>query len=191
VFNDRSSVIAFLKTRRSGKPRNMMAPGPSEEELETIFGIATRVPDHGKLAPWRFVVIQCRDSFAALLDRAYRLEKPEPTSVELRAIDAFARQGATLIVAIARPTASSKIPVYEQMLSVGAAIYNLELAATSMGYLASWLTGWAAYSPVVLKELGGTGDEKIAGFLFLGSPVGELEERVRPDLGQVVSYWSG
>lgn len=189
MFNDISSPLALLETRRSGKPREMVEPGPTPAGIERILRIATRVPDHGKLSPWRFVVIEDRDAFADLIARAYASERPDAGRLEVKANEEFARQAPTLIVAISRPTAESKIPLREQKLSMGAAIFNLQLGAIALGYVAGWLTGWAAYSPVVLEALGGKEGEEIAGFLFLGSPAKPLEERPRPELEAVVSHW--
>ena len=191
MLNDLSSPLALLETRRSGRPRDLVAPGPTADELERILAIAMRSPDHGKLHPWRFVHVQQdrRADFAALLDRAYRIDNPEPRRLEIEANERFAHQAPELIVALSSPTEGHKIPVWEQQLSCGAACMNLLLAAHAMGYAAGWVTGWAAYSPAVLEAFGGPG-ERIAGFLFLGTPGVELEERVRPEFGEVVSEWA-
>ncbi|MFM9977272.1 MAG: nitroreductase [Sphingomonadaceae bacterium] len=190
MFNDPSSPLALLQTRRSGKPRDMIAPGPSAIALRTILEAAMRVPDHGKLAPWRFIVIGAdqRARLATLLTETYRAEKPEAGRVEIEALEAFAHQAPTLVVAMSVPVAESKIPVWEQKLSVGAAIMNLLLAAHAMGFVGSWLTGWAAYSETVAHTLGGAG-ARIAGFIFIGSPGRPLEERPRPDYDTVVQHW--
>ncbi len=192
MFNDLSSAKTLLATRRSGKPRDMVAPGPGDAELREILEAAIRVPDHGKLAPWRFVIVPAdqRDSFAALLERAYRETRPDPGKLELEANDQFARQAPTLVVALSKPAHASQIPIWEQQLSAGAACMNLVTAATARGYVAGWLTGWAAYSPIVRDGLG-EGDEKIAGFIFIGSPSRPLDERPRPEYEAVVSIWRG
>jgi nitroreductase len=191
MLNDRSSILALLATRRSGRPRDLVAPGPSAVELRQILAAAMRTPDHGKLHPWRFVHVaqQRRGDFAALLDRAYRIDNPEPRRLELEANERFAYQAPELVVALSSPTEGHKIPVWEQQLSCGAACMNLLLAAHALGYAGGWVTGWAAYSPAVLEALGRTG-ERIAGFLFLGTPGAELEERPRPDYDDVVSEWA-
>lgn len=191
MLNDRSSTLALLKTRRSGRPRDLVAPGPTSAELEEILGAAMRAPDHGKLHPWRFVHVarDQRDAFAALLDRAYRIDNPAPGRLELEANERFARQAPELIVALSSPTPDHKIPVWEQQLSCGAACMNLLTAAHAMGYAAGWVTGWAAYSSTVLAAFGYS-DERIAGFIFLGTPEVELEERMRPERGEVVSQWA-
>jgi nitroreductase len=194
MFNDRSSALTLLETRRSGRPRDLVAPGPSPEELRRILAVAARTPDHGKLHPWRFVHVprSRRDALAALLDRAYRAGQPEPGRLEIEANERFARQAPELVVALSTPTLPHKIPLWEQRLSCGAACMNLLVATHALGYAAGWVTGWAAYSPAVKEAFGATGEEdRIAGFIFLGTPGHELEERLRPELAEVVSEWAG
>lgn len=190
MFNLRSSALDLLMTRRSGRPRDLGPPGPSAGELEQILAVAMRTPDHGKLHPWRFVRVghDRRDAFAALLQTAYLIDNPDPGRLEIEANERFARQAPELIVALSSPTPDHKIPVWEQQLSCGAACMNLVLAAHAMGYAAGWVTGWAAYSPAVLAAFGAP-PERIAGFIFLGTPGAELEERLRPDPGEVASEW--
>lgn len=192
MFNDLSSTLALLATRRSGRPRDLVAPGPGPDQLRKIFEIAMRTPDHGKLHPWRFVHVPraCRADFAALLQSAYRAANPEPGRLEIEANERFAHQAPELVVALSRPTAGIKIPVWEQELSCGAACMNLLLAAHAMGFAGGWVTGWAAYSPEILAAFGSP-EERIAGFIFLGTPSAELEERPRPDYADVVSEWDG
>ena len=191
MFNDLSSTLSLLETRRSGRPRDLVAPGPDADQLRRILAIATRSPDHGKLHPWRFVHIsqRRRDAFAALLDGAYRIDRPAPGRLEIEANERFARQAPELIVALSSPTEGHKIPLWEQQLSCGAACMNLVLAAHAMGFAAGWVTGWAAYSPAILAAFGAP-PERIAGFLFLGTPGAPLEERLRPDYDEVVSEWT-
>jgi len=193
MFNDRSSPSTLLATRRSGKARDLIAPGPNAGELHRILAAAMRVPDHGKLAPWRFVVIGAdrRDAFAALLTDAYLAEKPSAGRLEIEAIEQFARQGETIVAVLSTPAENSKIPRWEQELSAGAACMALLIAAHAEGFVGSWLTGWAAYDPIVLQALGGAPSDRIAGFLFLGSPSRQLEERPRPVYEAVVSIWKG
>jgi nitroreductase len=191
MLNDRSSILALLATRRSARPRDLIAPGPDPEELHLILTIAARTPDHGKLTPWRFVHVPAgrRDAFAAMLDAAYRIDRPEPGRLEIEANERFARQAPELIVALSAPVQEHKIPVWEQELSCGAACMNLVLAAHAMGYAAGWVTGWAAYSDAVLRALGGRPGERVAGFIFLGTPGAEPEERIRPEYDEIVSEW--
>jgi nitroreductase len=192
MFNDLSSATHLLATRRSGKPRDMIAPGPGTAQLRTILEAAIRVPDHGKLAPWRFVIIadDRRAALADLLTTAYRAEKPAAGRLEIDAMVQFAHQAPTLIVALSAPVESSKIPRWEQELSVGAACMNLLTAAHAHGFVASWLTGWPSYNADV-RDAFGTNDQRIAGFIFIGSPARDLEERPRPEYDSVVSHWQG
>ena len=190
MFNDRSSTLSLMRTRRSGRPRDLVEPGPGADELRQILEIAMRTPDHGKLHPWRFVHVakDRRDAFADLLHRAYRVDNPDPGRLEIEANERLARMAPELVVALSSPTPGHKIPVWEQELSCGAAVMNLHLAAHAMGYVAGLVTGWAAYSPMVLEAFGAP-PERIAGFIFLGTPAIELEERPRPEYDQVVSEW--
>jgi nitroreductase len=190
MFNDTSSMSALLATRRSGKARDMVAPGPDSAQMARILAAAIRVPDHGKLAPWRFIVIgpEQRDAFADLLHRAYRETRPEPGRQELASIEEFARQAPALVVVVSCSDPASAIPVWEQELSAGAACMNLLAAAHAEGFVGSWLTGWAAYSDTVRAAFASRG--KIAGFIYLGTAGRELQERPRPDYDAVVSNWS-
>lgn len=191
MLNDRSSILSFLETRRSARPRDLVVPGPDAKELQRILTIATRTPDHGKLAPWRFVHVPAakRTEFAAMLEAAYRAANPDPGRLEIEAVQRFAHQAPELIVALSAPVPSHKIPVWEQELSCGAACMNLLLAAHALGYAAGWVTGWATYSDAVLHALGGKAGERIAGFVFIGTAGAEPEERIRPEYEEIVSEW--
>lgn len=193
MLNDLSSPATLAATRRSGKPRDMGPPGPTPAQLDRILAATTRVPDHGKLAPWRFVVVPAdkREAFAALLERAYRVDHPEPGKVELEAVRQFALQAPTVIVALSSPSPGSHIPLWEQQLSTGAACMSLLWAAHAEGLVAGWLTGWAAYSDMVRDALGGGEGDRIAGFLFIGTPTRPLDERPRPERDKVVRIWGG
>jgi len=190
MFNDTTTPLSLLLSRRSGKPRDMIAPGPDAAQLETILTVASRVPDHGKLAPWRFVTVAAdqRDALADLLVSAYQAEKPEAGKLELDAMMQFAHQAPSLVVVLSSPVAGSKIPLWEQELSTGAACMQLLNAAHALGFVGGWLTGWPTYSARV-RDAFGTGHERIAGFVFLGSPSKALEERPRPNLSDVVRAW--
>lgn len=190
MFNDLSSPLALLQTRRSGKPRDLIAPGPDDAQLRQILEVALRTPDHGKLAPWRFVIVpqDKREKLAALLEAAYRAEKPEAGRLEIEAMHQFAHQAPTLVVALSKPVAGSKIPVWEQELSAGAAIMNLLHAAHALGFAGGWLTGWPSFNDDV-RDAFGSADERLAGFVFIGTPSRALEERPRPDYNDIVSTW--
>jgi nitroreductase len=188
MFNDTATPLTLLATRRSGKPRDLVAPGPDADQLARILAIAARTPDHGKLAPWRFVVVEDRDAFATLLADAYRAERPDAKRLELDANEQFARQAPTLVAVLSSPRADSHIPSWEQELSAGAVAMNLLHAAHALGFAGGWLTTWAAYSDAVRDALGQP-HERIAGFVFIGTPSRALEERPRPDMDAIVSSW--
>jgi nitroreductase len=188
-FNDRSSTLSLLETRRSGKARDLVAPGPDADQLRQILAIASRVPDHGKLAPWRFVLIEDRAAFSALLTRLYKSQKPDAGRLELEAMDSFARAAPTLVALIALYR-EGHIPAWEQELSACAAAQNLLLAAHAQGFVGNWLTGAPAFLPGIADELGVPGG-RVAGFFFVGTPTKPLEERPRPQLSDVVRRWPG
>ena len=191
MLNDRSSALSLLRTRRSGKPRELVGPGPSANELDQILAIATRVPDHGKLTPWRFVVVseEQRQDFALLLRRALAEEDECATAAKHEKADQFAHYAGTLVVLVSSPIQGHKIPLWEQELSSGAAAMNLLLGAHALGFVAGWVTGWYAYSPKISAAFCEPG-ERIAGFIFIGSPMRELVERPRPTLDAVVRHWA-
>ncbi|MFA6117748.1 MAG: nitroreductase [Sphingomonas sp.] len=191
MFNDTSSPLALLTTRRSGKPRDLVAPGPDQAQLDRIVEIAARTPDHGKLAPWRFVVVPSdrRDALSDLITSAYRAERPQASRLEIEAMDQFARQAPALVVVLSAPKPESHIPLWEQELSAGAACMNLLHAVHANGFAGGWLTGWAAYNDSV-RDAFGTAPEKIAGFVFIGTPSKPLEERPRPESDKIVRYWT-
>jgi nitroreductase len=190
MLNDLSSLLALLETRRSGKPRELIGPGPNDDELERILAIAARTPDHGKLFPWRFVTVGAdqRDQLAALLRQALSENDSQATPAHHQKEEDFAHYAGRLIVLVSAPIEGHKIPVWEQQLSCGAAGMNLLLAAHALGYVGGWVTGWRAYDERVRAAFCGPG-ERIAGFIFIGWPGGELEERPRPPLGAVVRPW--
>lgn len=170
----------------------MIEPGPSRAQLRQMLEIAIRVPDHGKLAPWRFVHVpeEARPEFAQLLHRAYRTDNPDPSRAEVEAVDRLAYQAPALVVALSSPVEGTKIPVWEQELSCGAACMNLLTAVHALGFVGGWITGWACYSEEVRRAFA-RGDERIAGFIYIGSPGHPLEERQRPAYDFAVSEWRG
>lgn len=168
----------------------MVAPGPSAGELEQILTIGARTPDHGMLSPWRFVTVadDQRDELARLLTEALAEEEPGAPAAKFAKAEDFARSGAALIVLISAPVRDHKIPEWEQILSCGAAGMNILHAAHAFGFVGGWVTGRHAYSKRVSAAFCGQG-ERIAGFIFIGSPGRELEERPRPDLSAVWRPW--
>lgn len=188
MFNDTSSLPAYFATRRSGKPRDMIAPGPDKDSLFNILELASRTPDHGKLFPWRFVVIEDRAALAGVLARAFVAANPDARTGQVEAAVEFIHNAPTLVVLLYAHQESAKIPDWEQELSAGAAGMNLLHSVHAHGFVGSWITGWAAFDENVRKELA-EGEERLAGFFFIGTPGKELEERPRPDASQVVRYW--
>ena len=190
MLNDRSSILSLLETRRSGKPRDLIGPGPSPEDLERILAIAARTPDHGTLSPWRFVTVadDQRNALADLLLAALAEDNPDANAAHREKEVNFAHYPGQLVVLVAAPVQDHKIPLWEQELSCGAAGMNLLLAAHALGYVSGWVTGWRAYSDRVRGAFCEPG-ERIAGFIFIGHAGRELEERERPRLSDVARPW--
>jgi len=190
-FNDLTSLATYLPSRRSGRPRNMVAPGPNDAQIAEIVTLAMRTPDHGKLAPWRVASIATdqRDLLARGFTEAYRTEKPDAGRLELEGLEAMAHEAPTLLVLLSSPVASTKIPLWEQELSCGAFAMNILHATHAMGFVGGWITGWPAYNDDV-RDLFGSAPEKIAGFLYIGTSNAELSERPRPELENILSSWT-
>jgi nitroreductase len=191
TLNDRTTPLSLLETRRSGKPRDLIAPGPTGDQLMEMVAIAARTPDHGKLFPWRFVIVppEERAMLAVKLQQILAAEKADCGPRDLEAAELFAMQAPALVVVLSAPVHGHKIPLWEQELSAGAACMNLLHAAHAMGFAGGWLTGWAAYSDAV-RDLFGEAPQRIAGFVFIGTPARELEERPRPLLSDIAHFWS-
>ena len=192
MLNDRSSILSLLRTRRSGRPRELIGPPPTPHELESILVIAARTPDHGKLSPWRFVVVgnDQREALAGLFRSALTIEEPGAPAAKIEKAEDLARSPAALVVVLSAPIEAHKVPVWEQQLSCGAAAMNLLWGAHALGFVGGWITGWQAYSPTVADAFCGPG-ERIAGFAFIGHPGRELEERPRAPLDTLVRRWPG
>jgi nitroreductase len=188
MFNDLSSLPSYLATRRSGKPRDMVAPGPDAAALDAILSLALRTPDHGKLFPWRFIKINDRSAFAGLLERAFVAANADMRPAQIEAAVAPAYMAPTLIALLFAPQPSAKIPLGEQQMSVGAVGMNLLHAAHAHGFVASWITGWASYDPTVRAALC-EDDQQVAGFFFIGTPGQPLEERPRPEPASIIRQW--
>jgi nitroreductase len=185
-------ALELLKTRRSVKPIELGGPAPSAAEIDTLLTIASRVPDHGKLVPWRFIVFE-GDARLAAGDRiaaVFRARRADATAEQIE-FERMRLARAPLVVAVvSRAAPHVKIPEWEQQLSAGAAAMNLVLAAHAMGYAASWITEWYAYDRDVLDALGLAAEERIAGFVHIGRPARRPEERERPKLADIVSRYA-
>jgi nitroreductase len=182
-------AIELLKTRRSVKPREMTGPGPSAAELDTILTIGARVPDHGKLAPWRFIVFEGDGRLRAgeVIAKAFAKKNPEATEAELE-VERKRLTDAPLVIGVVSFTRPHpKVPAFEQELSAGASAMNIVTAATALGYGAAWLTGWFAFDRDVLDGFGLKPDEKLAGLVHIGTPSRPNEDRPRPNLSEIVT----
>lgn len=182
-------AIELLKTRRSMKPREMTGPGPSPAEIETILTIGARVPDHGKLAPWRFIVFEgdARVRAGEIIAKVFVIKNPQASAAEIE-IEKKRLTDAPLVIGVVSFTRSHpKVPPWEQEMSAGASAMNIVTAATALGYGACWLTGWFAFDRDVLDGFGLKADEKLAGLIHIGTATKASEDRPRPALSEVVT----
>lgn len=187
-----SEVLDFLLRRRSVVARNLTEPGPSDEELETILRASMRVPDHGRLTPWRFILIkgENRARFGKILGAAFRQANDDAID-ELVEVEEERFERAPIVVAvISRVTKGHKIPEWEQLLSSGAACQNMLHAAHASGYAAQWITEWPAYDANIHKALGLEDGDQVAGFVYIGTAKEPPTERLRPEFDDVVSEWT-
>ena len=186
------AVTAFLKTRRSNLAKLMGDPGPSEDQLSEFLAIAARVPDHRKLAPWRFMIFKgdARSNFGQHIGAAFM--KQNPNAPQDRAIFEGARfmRAPVVVGVISSPVKCARgTPKWEQELSSGIVCYNLMLATQAAGFGAQWLTEWYAYDAQVNQALGLSEGERVAGYVYIGTPSAPSQERVRPQLDEKLSYW--
>jgi nitroreductase len=187
-----SDAIDLLKTRRSFKAIELAGPAPSAAEIDTLLTVASRVPDHGKLTPWRFIVFEgeARHAAGAAIAAAYSVKYPEAKPEHIEAERGRLARAPLVVAVVSRAGSHVKIPEWEQVLSAGAAAMNLVLAAHALGYGASWITEWYAYDRSVLDALGLAPHERIAGFVHIGRPPGHPEDRPRPPLSEIVTRFS-
>jgi nitroreductase len=184
-------TLDLLRSRRSGSAKAMTGPGPSPEQVRTLVTCASRVPDHGKLAPWRFIVFEgdARRRFGDHLVAA--LQQTEPTASEERITQEQNRlmRAPVVIAVISRVRKDAPIPEWEQILSAGASCQTLLIAAHAMGFVAGWITEWYAYDASVREVLGLQEGERVAGFIYIGQPANALEDRPRPALDTIMSFF--
>jgi nitroreductase len=185
-------TLELLLKRRSAKAALLTTPGPSQAELDTILTCAARVPDHKKLVPWRFIVFEgeARAQFGELLARTVATEEKEaPSAVRLEAERARLMRAPTVVAVISRVVPSTGAPEIEQLLSCGAAAFNLCLAANALGYGTCWITEWYSFSNTINKALGLAANERVAGFVYIGTDSAPQEDRERPALADIVTRW--
>jgi nitroreductase len=181
-------VLAFLARRRSASAMTLHAPAPTPGELEDLLRLAARVPDHGKLGPWRFIILegQAKATYAAKLDH---IAKSRPDAVKCAAKLAKMKTP-PMAVAVVSHVTPGEIPEWEQVMSAGAVCNTLLMAVMAMGYGANWITDWYAYDEQARAALGLSASERMAGFVFMGTPAEVPLERVRPDLPPRISRWA-
>lgn len=184
--------LSLLQQRHSAPSRQLGAPAPAGDELQALLAVAVRVPDHGKLEPFRLILLQgeAKRAFGqrlAALSLRVNPDMPESKREKDRTRYDFAP---LVVVVVSRLDEHSKVPVIEQQLSAGCVAYNLLLGAQALGYGAQWLTGWAAYDREAAAVLGLAGNEHVIGFVHIGTPQIEVPDRDRPALADVVSQWT-
>lgn len=192
ALNDTSSLLSFLKSRKSASAKAMAGPGPSKAELDEMLAIATRIPDHGKLAPWRFVIFEgeARAKVGESFKARWAELNPAHGAETLNFVARMFERAPTIVAVVSTASVHPKIPVWEQQLSAAAVAFNLVLAAQAMGYDAQWMTDWVAYDAGALKIMGVAENEKVAGLIYIGHTSAPLEDRPRPDVAGLVKYWS-
>jgi nitroreductase len=186
---DSTPGLAALAQRRSVPSRLLAAPGPSPEQLQRLLAAAVRVPDHGKLTPWRFLKIEgdVRQQLGERLATRSRERDPNAPEATVEKDRLRFSYAPTIITVIARLTPEHKVPEIEQLLSGGAVCFALLQAAQALGFGAQWLTGWPAYDPVIKAMLGVGENERVLGFIHIGTAREPAPERVRPDPNDLLS----
>jgi nitroreductase len=184
-------ALELLKTRKSISAQFLAEPGPTDAQLTEMLTIASRVPDHGKLTPWRFILFKGdqRQKAGEALARLVASRNPAADEKQLAEERARFARAPLVVAVVSRAAAHPKIPEFEQLLSAGNAAFNLELAAHALGYAAQWTTGWAAYDEEAGRILGLQPGERFVGFVHIGTSTVPFTDRPRPALGDVASEW--
>jgi nitroreductase len=192
-LNDATTGLSLLSTRRSASVKSMGEPGPTSEQIEQLLRIAVRVPDHGKLQPWRFIQFEgvAREKFGKELAKRWKELHPDASEESLNHWRGFFLRAPVVLALISRAAPHPKIPVWEQQLSAGAVGQNILLAATALGLGCQWNTDWGAYDPEIAKLLKLEPHERVAGFFYLGTPRETIEDRPRPDPQTLLTRWTG
>ncbi|TNE36806.1 MAG: nitroreductase [Alphaproteobacteria bacterium] len=186
-------TLQLMLHRRSTVVKEMTEPGPSDKELGDLLTIAARVPDHGKIGPWRFLIFKddARKTFGDRLAEIFSHKEPAADETRIDFERARFLRAPVVIGVISNTVPHPKAPEWEQVLSAGAVCQNFLIAANAMGYAAQWLTEWYGYDEDVAKVLGLKEREKVAGFIYIGSTHCQPLERRRPSLKQRIKFWSG
>lgn len=186
------AALDLLLTRQSRPARSLTLPVPSRDQLTTLLTAAARVPDHGKLVPWRFIVLErgALDRLAALVPIRGEALGIDPEKIAKST--AQYRDADLAVVVVGCPRGTDRIPAIEQTLSAGAVCMTLLAAATAAGWGANWLTGWPAHDPVfAARAFGCTEGETVAGIVHIGTPPEDFSDRPRPDLSRIVTWAEG
>ena len=190
-FNDTSSILSLLKTRKSASAKAMTEPGPTADQLAEILSAAVRVPDHGKLAPWRFILWEgaAREHFGDVMKARWQVLHPEHGEQTLGFVHGLFLRAPTVLGVVSSAQENPKIPVWEQQLSAAAVCMNILYAATALGLGCQWNTDWVVYDAEIAAAMGLAAHEKLAGLIYLGTPTGPLEDRPRPDPAALLTRW--
>jgi nitroreductase len=184
-----NETLELMSSRRSAPAATLAEPGPNAEELESLLKIASRVPDHGKLVPWRYILFEgaSRDRAGEIIANVYAKAHPEAEAAKLD-LERKRLSHAPLVVAVvSRAGPHEKIPEWEQVMTAGAVCMNLTIAANALGFATVWLSEWYAYDPEVLRQFGLAPSEKIAGFIHIGTQPAPREDRARPIVYDIVT----
>ena len=185
------AAVALLRRRRSVPPLTMTGPGPTPDEMATILSLASRVPDHGKLAPWRFIVFEGEGRARAgeIIAAVHAGHEPGATPERLALERRRLSHAPAVVAVVSRAAPHAKIPEWEQLMSAGAAAMNLVVAANALGFVTAWLTEWFSYDAEVAAAMGLAPHERFAGFVHIGRPTVTVEDRARPVLEDLVTHF--
>ncbi|HSI39646.1 MAG TPA: nitroreductase [Xanthobacteraceae bacterium] len=191
LISPSGEMLARLETRRSVPLRTLVGPGPDAQELQRMLALAMRVPDHGRLVPWRFILIEgeARGALGALLDALYARQNPDLPPAKADMWQLYLARAPLTVVLVSRPDAAAKVPEWNQMLSAGAAGMALTVAATALGFASQWLLKWPGRDPEAAALLGVQPQERVAGFIHIGRPSLVAPDRPRPEPEAVATRW--
>ncbi len=190
-LNDHSSLLTFLKTRKSASAKAMGGPGPDALQLRDVLAIAVRVPDHGKLNPWRFIVFEgdARGEVGERFAARFAELHPEYPAENIAFQKGLFLRAPVVVAVVSTAADHAKIPVWEQQMSAAAVCFNLVLAAQAHGFDAQWQSDWVAYDAGAKAAMGLSASENVAGLIYIGTSSVPLEDRPRPDAAALTTRW--
>jgi nitroreductase len=191
ILNDRSSLLSFLKTRKSASAKAMGGPGPDAAQLQDMLSVAVRVPDHGKLNPWRFIVFEgeTRAGVGEKFAERFANLHPDYTADAVNFQKGLFTRAPVVVAVVSEATEHVKIPIWEQQMSAAAVCFNFVLAAQAHGFDAQWQSDWVAYDVGAKAAMGIARAENVAGLIYIGTTSVALEDRPRPDAAALTTYW--